>query len=55
MEQHLLQSRFKLLETGCVAHVEKVKSYLKQNTDGLARYEIYALAGMDFIEPELRG
>ena len=45
----------KLLETtGCVAHVEKVKTYLKSDTDFLNEAEIYALAGMDFIEPELR-
>lgn len=45
----------KLLETtGCAAHVEKVKSYLKSDTDFLDEAAIYALAGMDFIEPELR-
>jgi DNA polymerase (family 10) len=45
----------KLLETtGCPAHVEKVKTYLKSDTDFLNEAEIYSLAGMDFIEPELR-
>lgn len=45
----------KLLETtGCEAHVEKVKSYLKTGTDNLSELEIYAAAGMDYIEPELR-
>lgn len=45
----------KLLETtGCAAHVDKVKSYIKSDTDGLTEEAIYALAGMDYIEPELR-
>lgn len=45
----------KLLETtGCTAHVDKVKSYIKSDTDGLTEETIYALAGMDYIEPELR-
>lgn len=45
----------KLLETtGCGAHVDKVKSYIKSDTDGLTEEAIYALAGMDYIEPELR-
>lgn len=45
----------KLLETtGCTTHVENVKLHVKVNTDYLNEEEIYALAGMDFIAPELR-
>ena len=49
------EAGLKLFETtGCVAHVEKVKAYLKPNQTFDSEAEIYAAAKMDFIAPELR-
>lgn len=49
------EAEWKLFETtGSEAHVEKVKNLIKTQQNFSSEKEIYAAAGLDFIEPELR-
>lgn len=49
------KAAWKLFETtGSEEHVEKVKNLIKNQQNYLSEKEIYAAAGLDFIEPELR-
>lgn len=49
------EAAWKLFETtGSEEHVEKVKNLIKNQQNYTSEKEIYATAGLDFIEPELR-